>query len=118
MRKALPVFVRAAVSPGAFIISQGWMPASMVRNLLVGEMRSRLALMVEAALKTDALAKVAVPETFRFTAFTVPEKLGLSKGAFVSISACVPAPIIAGVMLDVVGFMLAFGGHDGNSVPP
>ena len=115
MRKELPLLLRAAVKPGAFIISHALLlapSASMVRNLLVSiDFTSRLALMVLAWLKVDALAKVAVPVTFRFAAVAVPVKVGLARGAFKFISATEAAPIMAGVMLDIVGFTLAFGGH-------
>ena len=56
--------------------------------------------------------------TFIFTALRSPVKLGLSRGAFRSMSATVAAPIMPGVMLDDVGLMLAVRGYDGVSVPP
>jgi hypothetical protein len=52
--------------------------------------------------------KVAVPETFMFSALRAPVMIG---------EATVAAPIVASVMLDIVGFMLAFGGHVGLRVP-
>ena len=100
MRNALPVLVKAAVSPGAFIINHGELPApwaSMVRNLLpLVDFRSKFALMVLE------FAKVALPVTFISTALRVPVKLGLST---------VAAPIMPGVMLEDVELMLAVRGY-------
>ena len=121
MRNTLPLLLRAAVNPGAFIISHALLltpSASMVRNLLASiDFTSRLALMALAWLKVDAFAKVAVPVTFRSAAVTVPVKVGLARFAFKFNSCREAAPIMAGVMLDRVGFTLAADGCDELRVP-